>query len=289
MLPPEAADALRARLAVERPGLVLLEGHPGCGTAGAVAALEQADPLGLGLDRYAAVGRVAVAPGEVGQSGLSVARLVLRLAERALGRRPGSTASDLRDILQDNGPLRGLLREVEAADRRLLLGLQDLQHGREPYRGEPLSVVQVYEALVGSAVDVVATTVPAGLERTLFDERLVVPVAEHPDPAEVTAWVRTLCAGEPMRRRVLRQLAGAAGPQDLFEVCEGLERWGGEAVFEPEVERALWDLRPLLGWDRAEVERDGGERQRVRTWYLFSDVVAAALDADAGADGGVGS
>ena len=61
-LPAGAVDGsdelsgLRAALGATTPGLVLVEGHPGCGAEGAIAALSADDPRSLGLDRFAAVG-----------------------------------------------------------------------------------------------------------------------------------------------------------------------------------------------------------------------------------------
>ena len=261
--------------------LVLVVGHPGCGAAGAVEALNTDDPLQLGLDRYACVGRVAVRRGDVGQSGLSFARFVLRLVERALGQAEGAVSCGQNDVLAADGPFRGALRELSASGKRVLVGLQDLHVGRVPYRGENLTVLEVYEALADSSVDVVATAFPDESGRTLFDERIAVPVGDAPDAAEVAQSVRSLCSEQPLRMSVLIALAASGQPIGLFDLCDELERRGGTPVFEPEVERALWDLRPLLEAQRSAPSTGADGQEGARAWRIFSPAVAGALAAGA--------
>ena len=51
----------------------------------------------------------------------------------------------------------------------------------------------------------------------------------------------------------------------LFALCEALEAEYGQVAFEPAVERALWDLRPLLC-----VERSGQDN----VWSPFTPALA---------------
>ncbi len=266
----DGRPGLRTALAASSPGLVLVEGFPGCGAEGAIAALQTEDPRGLGLDRFAAIRRVAIRPGDLGQSGLTVARVVLRLIEHALGQDVGSNPSSIKDILSPSGPLKSACSALAAANKQVLLGLEGLHHGITAYRGEPLTVRQVYEALADTAVTVVATTVPGGLERPLFDHKVVVPISDAPDAAEVQAWVARLCADRDLHGRILRALAEAKAPLHLFALCAAVETQRDDTVFEPAIERALWDLRPVLQWHREEVEIEEGARERVRLWAPFS-------------------
>jgi hypothetical protein len=81
---------------------------------------------------------------------------------------------------------------------------------------------------------------------------------------------------------VLRRAKGAS--LDLFAVCDALEAAGGPdtVVFEPEVERALWDLAPILRFGRAERPREDagdGAVEHVRTFSILdAGVVDAALE-----------
>ena len=166
---------------------------------------------------------------------------------------------------------------MRATDKRLLLGIEDLHNGVDPYRGEPVTVREVYEALAGSPVTVVASTVPGGVPRPLFDHKVEVAVAEDPDASDVAAWVHTLTHARPLHRRVLHALA-TGEPSHLFSLCDALESDGGETVFEPAVERALWDLRPLLQWERIELETETGQTERVRLWSPFGKVVGQVVE-----------
>ena len=268
---------LRAALAAATPGLILVEGFPGCGTEAAVAALDQSDPLSLGLDRFAAVHRVTIREGDLGQSGLTVGRIVLRLIERALGQEEGSTASSAKDLLAADGPLKEACTALAKANKQVLLGLEGLHRGSAAYRGEPFSVRDVYEALADSPVVVVATTVPGGIERPLFDQKVSVPVIDQPDLDDIKGGVDQLCPEKSLHQRVLRALARAQGPLHLFSLCDAVESDGGDAVFEPAVERALWDLRPLLTWKREQTEVEAGVSERVRLWAPFSTALSTGL------------
>ena len=105
-------------------------------------------------------------------------------------------------------------------------------------------------------------------------------------PAEVDAldvgqWVDHLTAGRALHGRVLDCLVSGE-PAHLFTLCDALERQGRDTVFEPAVERALWDLRPLLQWTRTEIEDETGQTERVRVWAPFAAAVAQAVTARGG-------
>jgi len=278
-LPSGVKEQLREALAAPAPGLILVEAHPGGGSAQVVSCLDPGDnPEGLELGRFASTGRVAVRPGQPGQSGFMVAQMVLRLIEQALGLEDGHYQADLKNILLDDGPLSGALRDLRAGKREVLLGLDGLHHGVVAYRGEPLTVLGVYQFLAGSPVGVVATVVPGGVARPFYDRKIQFPLPAEPAQAEIGDWVRALCGGHELRRRVLGVLGSREEQWDLFSVCNALDKaghGGDESVFEPAVERALWDLRPLLSWSR-EMRTIEDVTERVRLWKLFSPAVREA-------------
>ena len=69
---------------------------------------------------------------------------------------------------------------------------------------------------------------------------------------------------------MLGVLSNQASSIDCFSVCDALEANGHESVFEPAVERALWDLKPLL---IEEID----EENRIRKWQLYSPQVKETL------------
>lgn len=273
-LPPGGVDGLRGSLS----GLVLVEAYPGCGGGGAVAALSEDNPLGLALESFSTIRRICVKKNDLGQSGLTLARVVLRMTETALGEEPGSRKGSATDLM---ARLQQALSDLSGANKRVLLGIEDLHNGLEPYRGEPVTVREVYESLAGSTVTVVASTVPGGVPRPLFDHKIEVGMAEEPDSSDVEAWVRKLTSDRPLHRRVL-QVLSKGEPSHLFSLCDALESDGGDTVFEPAVERALWDLRPMLQWERVELETESGQTERVRLWSSFGAVVGKAVAATGG-------
>ena len=181
------------------------------------------------------------------------------------------------DILAEDGPLQTACDALSESEKQVVLGIEGLHLGTNAYRGESITVREVYEALAGTPVHVVATTVPGGLERPLFDRKVQVPVTEAPDTGQVGHWVARLCHNQPLRGRVLRALVEADEPLHLFTLCDAIEKGAEGAVFEPAVERALWDLRPLLSWNRAEVELEEGVCERVRLWAPFSPTITPEM------------
>lgn len=270
-LPQETAEALGSGI----QGLVLIEAHPGCGGESAVAALSPENPLALPLESFSAIRRIQVSPNDLGQSGITLARVVLRMIEEALGEKSGCREASAKDLLRTNSPLQKALSDLAAAKKQVLLGIENLHHGATSYRGEGLTVLDVYKLLAESSVSVVATTLPGALNRPFFDRKIVAPIASEPEAAAVLAWAEHLTRARPLHERVLRHLAkGTAG--DLFSICDALEAEGGDTVFEPAVERALWDLQPLLSWRREERSDEKGQPERVRVWSAFSPALAAA-------------
>ena len=181
------------------------------------------------------------------------------------------------DILADDGALKRACEALSESGKRVLLGIDSLHLGTKAYRGESITVREVYEALADTPVHVVATTVPGGLERPLFDRQVKVPITATPDASQVSHWVARLCRSHPLRERVLRALVDAGEPLHLFSLCDAIEEGNDDRVFEPAVERALWDLRPLLSWSRAEIEIEEGVSERVRLWAPFSPAIATEM------------
>lgn len=272
--PSTAAERIRTVLSRERPGLVLLEVPPGCGGEALIGACVPEDPLALGLSRYSATVRVAVREGDPSQSGFTVACAVLRLVERALGEPEGSRLASVANVLSKDGPLRQALLALAASGKRALLALESLEFGLVPYRGEPFTLRDTYEALSGSAVDVVATCAPGSVSKPLYDARIEVPPEIDPDREAVARSAKRLLTTS-LHRRVLRALATGPRTLELFELCDALEAAGGDVVFEPAVERALWDLRPILSTTR---ERSAGNTEVTRRWGLFSEACRTVLE-----------
>jgi hypothetical protein len=260
-----APEGFPLAAALSGAGLMLVEAPPGALAGRVCAALAPEDPWGLGVAGFAAVIRLRVGPGLVTQSGVSVARALLRVAEQLLGERPGARDLTATEVLRRDGPVGRALDELNRAGRRVLLFLGDLHHGTVPYRGEPLTVRDFWNSLAGRPITAVGTAWPGVLGRPVFDQRLRLPFpAEGVDEAELAAGMGVLMEGEPLRRRVLRALAEAGQPLDLPAICDAVELDGGGPVFEPAVERAAWDLAPILRSQRMET---GG---RDRTWTLTS-------------------
>lgn len=241
--------------------LVMVEAHPGCGKAGVLKHLRDAAPP----DRHAAVCLWLVEPDDLGQSGITLLHFLLREVEVCLGLADeslGLAGARWRTALEKGK------KALEKGGKRLLLGIEDLHAGCTPLGNESVSVADVYRSLANGPITVLATVHSGRAPARLPSDRLVqipVPAEGGIDPVRLDRAVQELCPPDrPMRRRVLRELIRSAQPVTLSALCEALEV-GGDTVFEPAVERALWDLRPLL--------RVAGSGD-AKTWEMFTPALA---------------
>ena len=81
---------------------------------------------------------------------------------------------------------------------------------------------------------------------------------------------RLLDSSFTLRKDVLSVLSKQNEAVDCFAVCDALEEQGHKNVFEPAVERALWDLKPILIEERE-------KENRTRKWQLYSPKVSETL------------
>ena len=87
-------------------------------------------------------------------------------------------------------------------------------------------------------------------------------------------------SGTPLYERILQTLHDNPN-SSLFEVCDILDAANdtGPPVFEPEVEYALWHLRPFLTTKiqsvRTEMENQPSTLTSIRTWSTFSKEVTS--------------
>ena len=256
----EVVDALRA----DGVSLVVVEAHPACGKTGVLATLPDLARRGS----FAASGLWLIEPGDIGASGLTFVNFLLRRTEVCLGRQEGTLGMAAQGW---RASLKGSMDALRGAGRRILIGIEDLHFGFEAVPGDPVSVAEVFRALAGGPFAVVATIHPGRVPGRLpFDRRVRIPapVECEIDLDRLAVSIRQLCPkGRPMRRRVLEELARRASPATLFDLCDTLDAQG-PPVFEPEVERSLWDLRPLL-----RVEGTAGGK----TWAPFSPALARVV------------
>jgi hypothetical protein len=241
---PMPSDVLEAVNAVLSAGhnLVVVEAYPGCGKVTVLKHL--GDPSVA--NHYAAVCLWMVEPGDLGQSGQTFTNFLLRQVEGCLGmtdKSLGLAGADWQAAIE-----RGK-QALSQEGKQLLVGIEDLHAGCVPLGKESVSVYDVYRVLATGPIAVVATAHPGRApKRLVFDSLVSISVPAEADIARdwLAQAVAELCPpSHPMRLRVLKALVKNTEPMDLFGLCDALET-NGDKVFEPAVERALWDLRPLL-------------------------------------------
>jgi hypothetical protein len=133
--------------------------------------------------------------------------------------------------------------------KQMLLGVSDLHLGELSYRGEVLSVLDVYNRLSESPITVLASTLKGSIKSSLtYDHFLNVEPRKSSFSLEhyidSLHLIRRSYGEFPVK--ILASIVRIRRPRTLFEICDLLEAdWEGE-VFEPKVEKALWRLAPFL-------------------------------------------
>jgi hypothetical protein len=250
---PVPAELERAVAEVEASGrcLVLVESPPGAPRRALLAHAARAGGLSWRVE-----------PGGLMGSGLVLVKAIARQAERQLKLERGVIA--LRDVAAWRATIAEIATRCGAGGQRLLIVLDDLHLGDAPTRpGEP-SVHEVWRQLASGPWTVVGGAVRSWSLRPLpWDARVAMGWGLGVDPDEVARFLATR-ASRPLHRRVLEALLAVDGAVDLFSLCDALEATNvGDAAaqpaFEPAVERALWDLAPILALARARRTHDGVE------------------------------
>jgi hypothetical protein len=278
----EAQTALHSALNGRSHGIVLVETAPGAPRAGLLAGW-------AALERTL---RWKVRPGDLMGSGLVFAKALLRATEQALGLADGAIPCASGDAWRP--AVAQASTRLEQAGQVLRIAVDDLHLGDTGRPGEP-TVQDVWRALAGGAFLAVAGTVRNWAVRTLaYDARVALGWGSETNAAEVQAFLAARGNGD-LQRETLAVVIQADAPVDLFEVCDAIEARKsrqaaarGEqvttAVFEPAVERALWDLAPLLtlGRERRMAAGQKGAPELVRTFApLDSAILRTALEARA--------
>jgi len=278
-----------ARLEATRGALLLVESPPGAPRAAALECALAALPVepGAGPDERpdsTEALRWRVVPGDLTGSGVVFVKALARSAERLLGLADGTFG--LADTAAWRKTLGDIARALSGAGRRLPLVIEDLHRGDAPARpGEP-SVQEVYWALAAGPWRVVAGVDRAWSLRPLpWDARVTLDWRLGCDTAALARFLGERAA-TPLHARVLAALGAdeapttAPGPLDLFTLCDRLEAGSNETLFEPAVERALWDLAPILVLDRVRSASEDGTPEDVRVFSLRDPApVTAALHA----------
>ena len=265
----EAQAALNTALDGRTRGIVLVETAPGAPRSGVLAAWAASD-------RTQTTVQWKVLPRDLMGSGLVFAKSLLRATERALGLAdatlPCATADAWRAALVQAGTL------LEQSGKVLRIAVEDLHLGDTGRPGEP-TVQDVWRAVAVGPFLAVAGTVRNWALRTLaYDARVALGWGPDTDAAALQAFL-TARASRDLHRATLAALIQADAPLDLFEVCDAIEArtarqanasgpQGDTAVFEPAVERSLWDLAPLLtlGRERRNAAGQDGPQESVRTF-----------------------
>lgn len=181
----------------------------------------------------------------VSQSGLTFCCFLLRQIEKL-----SQGACQFENLPRDHiGELRRGLDYLRDSGKQLLLGICDLHYGDLSYRGEDLTVLDVYNQLSDSSITVVSSTLHGSIKGLLsYDHRFSLEPRKRLISADhygdSLALIHRRYGEFPVR--VLAVLCSIRRPRTLFEICDLLEREWGCDVFEPKVEKALWRLAPFL-------------------------------------------
>lgn len=158
--------------------------------------------------------------------------------------------------------------ETVLVKQKVLLAVDGLAFASQTYRFEPFSVLDVLNTLVDSAMSILLVSYFSDHRHQVFyddqiiwNERCVIDI-------NVLKTVISERCTTPLHQRILTVLSKHTCT--LFELCDQLDQHTDTVVFEPAVEYALWELRPLL---YTEMQTRSSSTQTERVWTVFSKEV----------------
>ena len=272
-LPAEIKSDLQQSIGDPAQHLILVQAHPGCRKAEAVAGLLSPDSGLVEEERFANVSVFDVMPGHLSQSGITFAAFILRRIEAALDLEDGHFELPVDQLDQ---VLLQACAQLKAAGKEILIGIENLHLGDQAYRREPWTVMDVYRLISEEAVTVVATIHYGAVSTPLFFDRVIdwpVLDSQEVEVDDLQAVMQQLCSSSPeVKTQILETLSQSQEAMNCFTICDALEsRQDGQQIFEANIEREIWDLQPLLKKEQQEATEE-------KSWALFSPQVAELLN-----------
>jgi hypothetical protein len=263
-----------------RPNLILILGYPGSGKTGF---LSQSKVL---FPEFQHVLLYQIQRGEITASASTFVRFLLRQLAQEFAQPEWEELAE-----STSSPLEALkttLMSLQERGERLLIGIDNIHLGYEPAWGDRESLASVLTALEGiesQHLSFLLTARPGYQEGLYRDTLLELPPDIGRDINDYEKYLRELHLTEDLasqrwprqelllRRLLLFLLGCSPSPLTVFDLCVALERLQErldelplhEAPFTPHIERALWEMRPLL---RIENHRD--HEQAYKTYAPFS-------------------
>jgi len=247
-----------------RPTFVMLSGYPGSGKS---AVIKQAKAL---FPQFDGIIKFQIRSSHISQSTAACISYFSRQIEKILelphANHPHLTLQEVQSHFQQ------VLDRLKEKDKRVLICIDRFHHA---YQKMPHENTRIYDFLVrirnvSSKHLVFLLTARPGYRNDLLGDAVVeMPVAELQKSECYVELLQELglekgnstlgLSNEEVafRRALLRILAGYPEGATVFQACDTLQRFQEnhaqsfpkEFVFTPHVERAIWELRPLLAWE----------------------------------------
>lgn len=247
----------------ERPRIVTLLGYPGSGKTGILARSTQFFP------HFDAHFLYRIQYGNSTASLITCARYFIRQISAFLDEKEWLRRCKDKEVIQT---FRELLEYVAQRKVRIFIGIDQIHLGYTPYTGEKQSIADFFASIVASSNDLsfFFTARPGYRDGLLGDQEIHLPVTEHTQHSKYESLLHELgldtyesstgLTAQEVHFRTLLLFLLASAPRALtvFELCDVLEQthrqfphWLQQKdIFTPHVERALWELRPLLQWEK---------------------------------------
>jgi 50S ribosomal subunit-associated GTPase HflX len=155
------------------------------------------------------------------------------------------------------------------ATQSVLLVVDGTAFGTAHYRYEPNTVLEVLNELVNCSLTILIVSHFSDQRNQVFyDEQIVWDQTEIISSNVLQNTIQRLCTST-LHKQIIDVLKTQTCT--LFELCDKLDTITQTTVFEPEIEYALWHLRPLL---KTTIKANDDQTQSDRVWTVFSSEVA---------------
>jgi hypothetical protein len=251
-----------------RPRMVTIMGYPGSGKSGI---LGQASQLFQGFDHIC---MYSLRFDDLTSSSVTFARFLLR---------KWATWYNKPEWLHRNKPIlqriQHALQTIQSSPAKILIGIDQFHLAYRAYEHEEMSIAELVsnelDQIPGDRIAFLMTARPGYREDMLGDEVFSLPIAEDTRSEKYHRYLQEIGLNKRhsilgisprevhFRNLLLYLLANAPRALNAFEMCDVLAKFATQfpqfiqqsEIFTPRVERALWELRPLLTWERKQIER----------------------------------
>ena len=161
---------------------------------------------------------------------------------------------------------------LEDQNKSIFVLIHNLHFGLQSYQREDILLVDIYNMLLETNANIIATIEPGQAQKGIFYESNIQFPTQIHDREALKTKVEDLIQ-DPRKKQIIEALCNKTNLH-LFEICDHIDSVYGEGyTFEPQIEYSLWEMSSILATKR--IEKTIEEKTNlVRVWSLFDSSIS---------------